>query len=209
MICSNCGKDNKDTAKFCVACGTKLEVEAAETAEYFEKEATVVLKDYDSYKEGFENHFENVSEGSFDNQFDRILESDFENEETVILQDFNDYDDSPKAEEPAQDLYDFENEKTVILQDNTDYDPPFEDEHTVVLDGLLRSKAHADESDSQTDVPEVPDFHYEAEVYKAPPTQFEQDTAYINHLRALKQLMDDGIITEEEFTRKKQQILGI
>ena len=205
MICQNCGKDNKDTAKFCVACGTKLELEERITTDYIEKEATVVLKDYDSYKEDFESFFKNESDGNFDNRFNEILESDFENEETVILQDNSDY----EQEEVTQDLSDFENEETVILQDNADYEVPFEDEHTVVLDGLLRSNSEVAESEIQADMPEVPKFQFEADIYKAPPTQFELDTAYINHLRALKQLMDDGIITEDEFTRKKKQILGI
>ena len=31
----------------------------------------------------------------------------------------------------------------------------------------------------------------------------------INDLRALKQLVDEGVLTEEEFTAKKKQLLGI
>ena len=55
--------------------------------------------------------------------------------------------------------------------------------------------------------PPAPTFNYRS-VYKEHYNNV-QDTAYIDHLRKLKGLLDDGIITEEEFVQKKKQILGI
>jgi predicted Zn-dependent peptidase len=31
----------------------------------------------------------------------------------------------------------------------------------------------------------------------------------VDEIRGLKQLLDDGILTEEEFTKKKKQLLGV
>lgn len=160
MKCPNCGKDNKDTAKFCTGCGTPLTVSEAirDEGPYidFEDEKTVILQDY-------------------------------ENEETVILDDFED--------EKTVILQDPEDEKTSIIDD-------FENEETVILE---------DESSRYLDREDIPDFDYRGNVpvFKEDVSGTFHDTAYIDHLRALKQLLDDGIITEDEFTRKKQQILGI
>ena len=56
---------------------------------------------------------------------------------------------------------------------------------------------------------DVPNYEFGVPVYKEPPSYMEKELAYIDQLRALKQLMDDGIITEYEFTTKKKQILGL
>lgn len=160
MKCPNCGKDNKDTARFCTGCGTPLSVLEVSQDEVpyidFEDEKTVILQDY-------------------------------ENEETVILDDFED--------EKTVILQDSENEKTSVIDD-------FENEETVILE---------EESSRYLDREDIPDFDYRGNVpvFKEDVSGTFHDTAYIDHLRALKQLLDDGIITEDEFTRKKQQILGI
>ena len=133
---------------------------------------------------------------------------DFENEKTVILDDDGGYVD------------DFENEKTVILDDNDRYVDDFEDEETVLLPDISEEKTEP-EPEPQSEPETEPEF--EPEEIRTPPkapgfdyrTVYKEyrpdvnDTAYIEHLRKLKELLDDGIITEDEFTRKKQQILGI
>lgn len=43
----------------------------------------------------------------------------------------------------------------------------------------------------------------------APACQPDTSVPSINDLRALKQLVDEGVLTEEEFTAKKKQLLGI
>ena len=54
-----------------------------------------------------------------------------------------------------------------------------------------------------------------AETIKQAAADFKQTSAQSNHgsnlseLRELKGLLDDGIITKEEFAAKKKQILGI
>ncbi len=54
-----------------------------------------------------------------------------------------------------------------------------------------------------------------AEIIKQAAADFKQTSVQSNssndlsQLRELKQLLDDGVITEEEFTAKKKQILEI
>lgn len=189
MICPNCGRELKDSFKFCTGCGAKL----------------------DEYSDDYSNEYEEYYDGEADEVTSRsepvqnFLDSfDYENEETMIL----------GGQDDVEDDYDnFENEETVILQDfekQTDID---EDEALHEVEGLKQrlEELLGHEHTTEIRLEDAPDYDFEGAVpvYKAPPSQYEQDTAYINHLRALKQLMDDGIITEDEFIRKKQQILGI
>ena len=43
VLCDNCGHDNKETAKFCHSCGTKIEVEIEIVAPMVEKESTAKI----------------------------------------------------------------------------------------------------------------------------------------------------------------------
>lgn len=171
MECPNCGKENKDTAKFCTGCGTSLTAAELNRDEVTfidpEDEKTVILQDFEDDK--------------------TTILHDYENEETVVLNDFEN--------EETEILRDFEDEKTTIIDD-------FENEETVILE---------DERGISLSKEDIPDFDYRGAVpvFKEDVSGTFHDTAYIDHLRALKQLLDDGIITEDEFTRKKQQILGI
>lgn len=64
-----------------------------------------------------------------------------------------------------------------------------------------------------------PEYAELAEVYEkqiarwssntAPTCQPDTTVPTINDLRALKQLVDEGVLTEEEFTAKKKQLFGI
>lgn len=45
--------------------------------------------------------------------------------------------------------------------------------------------------------------------YSARTVQTQNSVPTVNDLRALKQLVDEGVLTEEEFTAKKRQLLGI
>ena len=128
MICIHCGKNNKDSSRFCARCGMRLEMPAAGE----EKPAV--------YTEA----------------------ADFENEKTEIFRD--------------REIS--ENEETVILSDET------------VLPSF--------------------DFRGHVPVYKENSgPQADSEISYIRELRGLKGLLDDGIITQEEFELKKKYILGI
>ena len=150
MICTNCGKNNKERYKFCTRCGTKLNVPYELNPVYnagldsFENEKTMDLDDVRA----------------------------FENEETMDLDD----------------VRAFENDETVMLDDIT----AFENDETVILDDI---KALEDDETVMMDDDTAPTA--------------KEDTTYVEHLRRLSELLDDGIITEEEFRRKKEQILGI
>lgn len=124
---------------------------------------------------------------------DQMGEEDlFENEETVVLDDEDTIEDS------------FENEKTVIIKDEDVFIDDFENEETMVIrEGSVSEEISVPDSTP----PAAPAFDYRT-VYKEYRTA-DDETAYIDHLRKLKGLLDDGIITEDEFTRKKQQILGL
>lgn len=193
MICPNCGKDNSDTYRFCIGCGTSLE----------------------SVKAGSSSQSGSASPAGSKEQ---LLEELFENEKTVILDDT----DFLERDETVilKDMDTFEKEETVILNDMD----PFEKEETVILDDMDPFKKEEtmilDDYDSFEDEKTVilseskpADFRYSnpdpVPVYKEDFRGQNQDMAYIEHLRALKGLLDDGIITEDEFTRKKKQILGI
>ena len=150
----------------------------------FENEDTIELHDEDDF-DCFENEETMILQESsgFENEETMILQesSDFENEETMILQESSD----------------FENEETVILNESSD----FENEETVILgDDDARAEApSAEDPLAGFEPPRVPVFKEESPLAK--------ETVYIGHIRALKQLWDDGIITEAEFKRKKEQIL--
>ena len=184
MICSKCGKNNKENSKFCAGCGVRLSVPdpVESTARYVdpEDEKTMLMPDTENEKTEIMYDMD-----AFENEETVILddtENAFENEETVIL------DDTERV---------FENEKTVLLND-------FENEETVILDDVS-GQSH---DSIKEDVPNF-DYYGNVPVFKEDVSGTYHDTAYIDHLRALKQLWDDGVITEDEFTRKKQQILGI
>lgn len=49
---------------------------------------------------------------------------------------------------------------------------------------------------------------YEAHIRK-PNADNQESVPAVNDLRVLKQLVDEGVLTEEEFTAKKKQLLGI
>ena len=104
----------------------------------------------------------------------------FENEETMIL--------GGEAET-------FDNEETVVIDDVSG----FENEETMILGGKTEEP------------PKAPDFRFEGEVpvYRDPQNDVESETAYIDHLRRLKGLLDDGIINEREYEQKKEQILRL
>lgn len=181
----------------------------------FENDETVILDQNPDVTNDFEND-ETVILSESKNDF-----SDFENEETVILDqnpgitdDFEN-DETVTLSESGTDISDFENDETVILNDSGTDISDFENDETVILDdkktmviddGDVKTKDH---SKNKKEAPSTaPTFDYRS-VYKEYRTSDSEETAYIDHLRRLKELLDDGIITEDEFTRKKQQILGI
>ena len=43
VLCDNCGHDNKETAKFCHSCGTKIEVGIEIVTPVVEKESTTKI----------------------------------------------------------------------------------------------------------------------------------------------------------------------
>lgn len=126
---------------------------------------------------------------SFENEETMVLDdiAAFENDETVILDDIKAFENDETV--MLDDIRAFENDETVMLDDAG----AFDNDETVILDEKP-----------------APDFHFRS-VYREEqaPLRPVDDMAYIEHLRRLKELLDDGIITEDEFTRKKEQILGI
>ncbi len=184
-----CGKNNKDSSRFCARCGASLELSApAEEkpavnteAAAFENEKTEIFRDMEM--------FENEETMILD---DSGTYSGFENEETVILDD-----ESALSEE----TYD---ERTVPGQDME----VFENEETVILDDVKSPYAGGNE---KTDIPSF-DYRGHVPVYKesadSDPVS-DGEIPYIRELRGLKGLLDDGIITQEEFELKKKFILGI
>lgn len=210
MVCQNCGSVNKEGNKFCFRCGAELRT-GRQTGKYdfsnemFKMSASV--KPFESEKTVSPDELED-----FENDETVILDDehtddvpDFENDETVIL-----------CDETPDDVPDFENDETVILCDEMPNDvPDFENDETVILDDEPADDVSDFENDETVILcneletpPPAPSFNYRT-VYKEYRTSAAEETAYIDHLRRLKELLDDGIITEDEFTRKKQQILGI
>ena len=181
MKCPNCGSDNKEGYRFCSKCGTKLEEIIQKSEDDFNAEMLRISESVSTFDGGKESadDFENEETVILDDNKEYVV---FENEETVIL------------DESDNGIDDFENEETVIIDEGKVYED-FENEETVILDGSINT------------TPAAPTFDYRT-VYKEYRTDYE-DTAYIDHLRRLKELLDDGIITEDEFKRKKEQILGL
>ena len=64
---------------------------------------------------------------------------------------------------------------------------------------------------AEEEPPKAPDFKFgkEVPVYRDPQNDVESETAYIDHLRRLKGLLDDGIINEREYEQKKKIIMGL
>ena len=186
MICPNCGKELKEEFKFCTICGARLN----EMFNTVENENT----DRSEPVQNFLDSFDYEDEGTYDTfEYDT-----FENEKTVILQDF----------EKQEDF--IEDEETVVAEEpESEVEETLTEEEPESENGETERMMHKYTTELRME--DAPDYRFEGRVpvHKAAPTQYEQDTAYINHLRALKQLLDDGIITEDEFVRKKQQILGI
>ena len=196
MICPKCGKDNKDVYRFCVMCGTKLEMPPERPEAYSMPPEDNMVKELDL------NGFENEETMDLDDK------AAFENDETVMLDDFTAFENDETV--ILDDVAAFENDETVILDDVA----AFENDETVML---VDDKAFENDETVILDEQEAPSFHFRsiykeepappAPAYTAPPAK--DDMAYIEHLRRLKELLDDGIITEDEFKRKKAQILGI
>lgn len=104
----------------------------------------------------------------------------------------------------------FENEETAVI-DTMPGVSDFENEETVLLGAEeFREEGTLDTRGEVEEPPKAPDFSYKGEVpvYRDPQNDVEPDTGYIDHLRRLKGLLDDGIINEFEYEQKKQQILG-
>ena len=195
-------------------------------ADVFEKEETVILGDGPAFTPQPEPEVEEQPEPEVEEQSEAELAPEpapaaafdaFEKEETVILGDEPVADAFEKEEtvmlgdEPA-----VEKAETVVLQDMNE----FENEETVVLGGDDATSAPRAAAPAHTPTPapafgeskelhdyDAPDY-YKIPVYKEE-SRYAKEIEYINHLRALKQLLDDGIITEGEFTRKKRDILGL
>ena len=210
MICPKCGKDNKDVYRFCVMCGTKLEMPPERPEAYSMPPEDNMVKELDL--NGFENEetMDLDDKAAFENDETVMLDdfTAFENDETVMLDDFTAFENDETV--ILDDVEAFENDETVILDDVA----AFENDETVML---VDDRAFENDETVILDEQEAPSFHFRsiykeepappAPAYTAPPAK--DDMAYIEHLRRLKELLDDGIITEDEFRRKKAQILGI
>ena len=190
MICSNCGNNNTEGYKFCTKCGTKLEVKETRADLAFENDETVILDDTMAFENDETVILDDIS--AFENDETVILDNvtDFENDETVILDDISS----------------FENDETVILDNGSDPIKEVEDDGTVMLND--EKNGGSGKAETSSAIPKALVFDYRP-VYKENGSCGSNDTGYIDHLRALKGLLDDGIITEEEFTQKKKQILGL
>ena len=119
----------------------------------------------------------------------------------------------PAPEVQAFDMQAFENEETAII-DTASSVSDFENEETMIIDDQQGPSSQTFEqpaSGVQEEPPKAPNFSYAGEipVYRDPQNDVEPDTAYIDHLRRLKGLLDDGIINEREYEQKKEQILGL
>ena len=173
----------------------------------FENEETMILDDQQgSGRVAFENE-ETAIIGT------KSSVSDFENEETMILDD-QQGSAAPTFEQPVEDVQPYE----MPAAEAQDFDmQAFEDEETMILDDQQSAAAPVVEQPTNEapstveEPPKAPNFSYAGEipVYRDPQNDVEPDTAYIDHLRRLKGLLDDGIINEREYEQKKEQILGL
>lgn len=182
--CLACGAENKDKNKYCNKCGTKFPIET-------------VIPEVSPFAaaEPVQAKPETIINGyAFDDEPDSIVR-----EEAVNTQDF--------------DMQAFENEETAII-DTASSVSDFENEETMIIDDQQGPSSQTFEqpaSGVQEEPPKAPNFSYAGEipVYRDPQNDVEPDTAYIDHLRRLKGLLDDGIINEREYEQKKEQILGL
>lgn len=173
----------------------------------FENEETMIIDDQQgSGRVAFENEETAIigTESSV---------SDFENEETMIIDD-QQGSAAPTFEQPVEDVQPYE----MPAAEAQDFDmQAFEDEETMILDDQQSAAAPVVEQPTNEapstveEPPKAPNFSYAGEipVYRDPQNDVEPDTAYIDHLRRLKGLLDDGIINEREYEQKKEQILGL
>ena len=218
MICQNCGHNNKDGYIFCSKCGTKLQPSQEDKKKAFSDEMRRVSESVDRF--GSEQTTQLEVNEEMENEETIILNDsgiidDFENDETVILDeepgviDAFENDETVILNDSQNDISGFENDETVILDEDDGVTNDFENEETVILDNNNRFENENTVIMQDRDTPPTaPTFDYRT-VYKEYRTDENAETAYIDHLRRLKELLDDGIITEDEFTRKKQQILGL
>ena len=194
MNCPNCGYENGDFT-FCVKCGTKLVYE-----DNFENENAIMPDD--------ELSFESEKTIVVDNKLS------FESEKTVLLDDKLSFE--REQTDMLNDEKEEENEEATVIMDSVE-----SEEAEEVLDSDESEEAEevldSDESEEAEEVlssdenKDVPLFeHREDDIVHKPDFQeYYREMAYIEHLRGLKGLLDDGIITEEEFNLKKKQLLGI
>ena len=164
--------------------------------------------------------FENEETAIIDTASSASSMSDFENEETMILDDQQGPGpqtfEQPAPEVQAFDMQAFENEETAIIDTASSASSmsDFENEETMIIDDQQGPGPQTFEQpapDAHEEPPKAPNFSYAGEipVYRDPQNDVEPDTAYIDHLRRLKGLLDDGIINEREYEQKKEQILGL
>ena len=180
----------------------------------FENEKTEILDDYRSVAIADKP----VAETEVKADFADIKA--FENEKTEILEDY-------RSTGPA-DLQAFENEKTEILDDGSanrilsdsfiesGEAPTFKYTGNVPVykedgndrtidsdDALYEEPGRAKNEANRSNVPVQPPQN------SAAAQGYDPDLSYIKQLRGLKELLDDGIITEREFEQKKKILLGL
>ena len=185
--CLACGAENKDKNKYCNKCGTKfpietviLEVSPFTAAEPVQAKPETIINGY-----AFDDEPDSIVREEAVNTQDFDMQA-FENEETAIID----------TASSASSMSDFENEETMIIDDQQGPGPQTFEQPA---------------PDAHEEPPKAPNFSYAGEipVYRDPQNDVEPDTAYIDHLRRLKGLLDDGIINEREYEQKKEQILGL
>ena len=233
--CLVCGAENKDKNKYCNKCGTKFPIETVipevspfAAAEPVQAKPETIINGYafddepDSIVREEAVNTQDFDMQAFENEETAIIDtassvSDFENEETMILDDqqgpSSQTFEQPAPEVQAFDMQAFENEETAII-DTASSVSDFENEETMIIDDQQGPSSQTFEqpaSGVQEEPPKAPNFSYAGEipVYRDPQNDVEPDTAYIDHLRRLKGLLDDGIINEREYEQKKEQILGL
>lgn len=185
--CLACGAENKDKNKYCNKCGTKFPIETVipevspfAAAEPVQAKPETIINGY-----AFDDEPDSIVREEAVNTQDFDMQA-FENEETAIID----------TASSASSMSDFENEETMIIDDQQGPGPQTFEQPA---------------PDAHEEPPKAPNFSYAGEipVYRDPQNDVEPDTAYIDHLRRLKGLLDDGIINEREYEQKKEQILGL
>ena len=185
--CLACGAENKDKNKYCNKCGTKFPIETVipevspfAAAEPVQAKPETIINGY-----AFDDEPDSIVREEAVNTQDFDMQA-FENEETAIIDTVS----------SASSMSDFENEETMIIDDQQGPGPQTFEQPA---------------PDAHEEPPKAPNFSYAGEipVYRDPQNDVEPDTAYIDHLRRLKGLLDDGIINEREYEQKKEQILGL